>query len=89
MPEHNSERDPMDDPVKKVVVHSNVTPEQRAELAKILDRLTGTPLARTGDISIEDETGKRLVISSQSGSSTAASVERPGGIEVVKKDDDT
>ena len=73
----------MEKPLKNVVVHALITPAQREAMGEILDRLVGTPIERTGDIAVEVG-GKRYLFSDQSGGSTAASVERNGGIEVVR-----
>lgn len=73
----------MEKPRKIVVVHAPITPPQREAMGEILDRLTGTPIERTGDIAVEVG-GKRYVFSDQSGGSTAASVQRDGGTEVVR-----
>lgn len=67
---------------KQVIIHASLTSAQRAEIAKILDRLVGTPIERTGDIAVEVG-DKRYVFSHQDGAHTAATVERNGGIEVV------
>jgi hypothetical protein len=67
---------------KDVKVVSTVTAQQLAALGDILDALAGTPLERTGDISIEvDDT--RYVISQQTGGYSAAAVDRSRGQEVV------
>ena len=73
----------MEKPRKNVVVHAAITPAQREAMGKILDRLVGTPIERTGDIAVEVG-GNRYVFSDQSGGITAASVQRNGGTEVVR-----
>jgi len=67
---------------KNVKAVSTVTAQLLAALGEILDALAGTPLERTGDISIEvDDT--RYVISQQTGGYSTATVDRSHGQEVV------
>jgi hypothetical protein len=68
---------------KHVVVRASITPEQRDEMSAILDRVAGTPIERTGDITIEVG-GKRYVFGDQGGAHSVASVHRDGGTEVVQ-----
>lgn len=65
-----------------VRVFSTLTPEQVGALADILDSLAGTPLERTGDVSITIDDA-RYVISQQTGCYSAATVVRDGNQEVV------
>lgn len=72
----------MNEGQKNVVVHAPITPAQREEMARILDRVVGTPIERTGDIIVETG-GRRFVLSDQTGAHAAASVARDGGTEIV------
>lgn len=61
-------------------VHTTLTPEEVAAVARILDRVDqaeGSEIKRTGDISIEVG-DRKYVIKEQSGRYHAALVDRPG-----------